>query len=265
MDKISLVYLCGGMSSRFGGQIKQFAKVGPNDETLIQVSLDQALKQPFHEIVFIVSSKTQVPFMELFGDSYKNVPIKYCKQEYDIFLRDRPWGTADAFSYLKKYINNSFIICNGDDLYGETTFKLCFERLLNEKCNIAMSYPLHTLLPETGKVNRGVFTVDFDNRIVGIDELLDISSDMLDETQLGLNASVNFMGLNKNVIDLVYDENVKFIDKYTGDRKIEHLLPLALNDLIQDNKMEMFCMTSPDKCIGVTKQEDVEYVRSMLK
>ena len=40
---IALVYMVAGMSSRFGGKIKQFAKVGPNDSTLIEYSLYQAL------------------------------------------------------------------------------------------------------------------------------------------------------------------------------------------------------------------------------
>ena len=42
---IALVYMVAGMSSRFGGKIKQFAKVGANGETLIEVSLKQALRE----------------------------------------------------------------------------------------------------------------------------------------------------------------------------------------------------------------------------
>ena len=52
--EIALVYMVAGLSSRFGGEIKQFAKVGPNNETLIEYSLNQALPAGFTKIVFIV-------------------------------------------------------------------------------------------------------------------------------------------------------------------------------------------------------------------
>jgi len=261
MSKISVVFLCGGMSSRFGGQIKQFAKIGKNDETLIEVSMNQALKCSFNEIVFIVSNKTEQPFKEKFGYSYKNIPIKYAKQEYNLEDRDRPWGTADAFSCLKNVVNNSFIICNGDDLYGENTFKICYDELVNNNRNTAMSFPLITLLPENGKVNRGVFYVDTNNEIKSINELLDISIDNVDKEIENIPASVNFMGLQKDVVDLVYEKNTEFKENHKNDRKIEHFLPIVLSDLINENKIRLYCVTSPDKCVGVTKIEDIEIVK----
>ena len=33
---VAIVYMVAGMSSRFGGRPKQLAKVGPNNETLIE-------------------------------------------------------------------------------------------------------------------------------------------------------------------------------------------------------------------------------------
>ena len=46
MEKeIAIVYPVAGLSSRFQGKIKQFAQVGPNNETLIEYSLNQALKE----------------------------------------------------------------------------------------------------------------------------------------------------------------------------------------------------------------------------
>ena len=38
-----LVYIAAGISSRFGGKPKLLSKIGPNDETLIEVSMTQAL------------------------------------------------------------------------------------------------------------------------------------------------------------------------------------------------------------------------------
>ena len=47
-----LVVIVVGMSSRFGGKPKQMAKVGPNDMTLIEYSVIQALNAKFSKIIF---------------------------------------------------------------------------------------------------------------------------------------------------------------------------------------------------------------------
>ena len=57
--KISLVFMVAWLSSRFGWKIKQFAKVWPNDSTLIEYSMDQALKSNFSEIIFIVKRQNK--------------------------------------------------------------------------------------------------------------------------------------------------------------------------------------------------------------
>jgi choline kinase len=56
------LYRVAGISSRFGGKIKQFVRVGPSGEILIEYSLNQALSAGFTKIVFIVGDKTEVPF-----------------------------------------------------------------------------------------------------------------------------------------------------------------------------------------------------------
>ena len=55
---ISIVFMVAGMSSRFGGNPKQMAKVGPNNETLIEFSVNQALRCNFNKLIFITNPKT---------------------------------------------------------------------------------------------------------------------------------------------------------------------------------------------------------------
>jgi len=45
----AIIYMVAGISSRFGGKIKQFAKI-TKTQTLIEYSLDQALKAGFNKI-----------------------------------------------------------------------------------------------------------------------------------------------------------------------------------------------------------------------
>ncbi len=89
MKEIAIVYMVAGMSSRFGGKIKQFARV-TDKETLIEYSLNQAINAGFNKIIFIVGKLTNLPFREKFGNSYKGIPIRYAEQDFDSACRDRP-------------------------------------------------------------------------------------------------------------------------------------------------------------------------------
>jgi len=74
---VAIVYMVAGMSSRFGGKPKQMAKVGPNNETLIEYSVNQALKQNFSKLIFITNAKTEHLFRKIFKDKYQNRNVLY--------------------------------------------------------------------------------------------------------------------------------------------------------------------------------------------
>ena len=78
-----VVFMVAGMSSRYGGSLKQLAKVGLNGETLIEVSVMQALAAPFTKIIFITNELTEHEFINIFGDEYKDIPVNYIRQEWD--------------------------------------------------------------------------------------------------------------------------------------------------------------------------------------
>ena len=53
-------------------------------------------------------------------------------QEFDRAERDKPWGTVDALCAASDIIQEPFIVCNGDDLYGTTTFAILIDFLKNK-------------------------------------------------------------------------------------------------------------------------------------
>ena len=69
MKNLTIVYMVAGMSQRFG-KTKQFGKVGPNNETLIEYSVNQALKTGFNKIIFIVRENTEESFRKIFRENY---------------------------------------------------------------------------------------------------------------------------------------------------------------------------------------------------
>lgn len=54
MKKTALVIMAAGLGSRFGGGIKQLAKLGPSGEIIMDYSIHDALEAGFDEIVFII-------------------------------------------------------------------------------------------------------------------------------------------------------------------------------------------------------------------
>ena len=57
---VAIVFMVAGLSSRFKSGPKQMAKIGPNNETLIEYSVNQSLKNgKFSKIYFITNYKTE--------------------------------------------------------------------------------------------------------------------------------------------------------------------------------------------------------------
>ena len=100
-----LVCLVAGLSSRFGGKPKQLEKVGPDNETLIEYFINQALNIDI-KIIFITNIKTENKFKTLFGTNYNGIPTYYAVQKYNTDIRNRPWGTLDAICSSSNQILN---------------------------------------------------------------------------------------------------------------------------------------------------------------
>ena len=264
---IAIVYLVGGISSRFGGKIKQFSKVGPEGETLIEYSLKQALSAGFSKIIFIVGNKTEKPFKEMFGNNYQGIPVYYALQKYDEEIRDKPWGTVEAVVAAKDFLDCSFVGCNGDDLYGEKAFKVLAEHLNNSKDEATVGYKLKEVLPQEGKTNRGIFNIDENNYIRYLKEVFDIEKSKLEEQGLKEDdlCSMNIFALHLKTIEMLKQILARFKQEHEGDRRAECLLPKEISRLIEGNKIKMKVYPVTERWFGITNPGDEEIVRKMLQ
>lgn len=258
-----VVFMVAGMSSRFGGNPKQMAIVGPNNETLIEYSVNQALTCEFNKIIFITNKKTENLFIDIFGKVYKNTPVVYIQQNYDENERSRPWGTTDALCSILENVDEPIILLNGDDIYGECTFKRGFELMNIKESNIIGGQKLYKTLPEKGKVNRGIIFTSEDD-VIGLKEMLGISKEENPEL-LNQFGNVNFIGLQVNILV----ELKKILDKFKclnrGNKKIECLLPDNLNELIVKDILKMKYFEIKYNVIGITNPGDEVIIRNILK
>ena len=266
MGELALVYMVAGMSSRFLGKIKQFAIIGDDGETLIERSLKQALPAGFTKIVFIVGNKTEIPFKEKFGNYYQEVSVYYAFQSYDSSTRDRPWGTTDALCSAQSFLDCPFVVCNGDDLYGENSFKILTEHLKKYQTCATLGFKLGISIPENGKVNRGIFQTE-GNFVVGLNENLGIEKAHLAEIGLTENSlcSMNIYALQPEALAGLSNILSEFKEKNKEDRKIEALLPNNISSLIQQGKIVVNIYPATDTWLGVTSPGDENIVREKLK
>jgi len=269
---IAIVYMVAGLSSRFGGKIKQFAKVGPKEETLIEYSLNQALSAGFNKIIFIVGEKTEQGFKEMFGNSYKEIAVYYAFQNYDKEKRDRPWGTADALCSAKDIIDCPFVVCNGDDIYGKKVFEIFIKHLKkqdseNKKTSATIGYKLGKVLSEDGSVNRGIFQIDSENNVKSIKEVFDITKENLSLKNLSENdlCSMNIFAFHPEVLSLLNDKLLEFKKEYAEDRRAECLLPNEISGLIEKEKKIIEIYSTDEKWLGITRPEDETKVKEILR
>jgi len=260
MKNIAVVFMVAGMSSRFGGKPKHLTKVGPNHETLIEISLDQALTAPFTQIVFIVSNESKKQLSKLFGFQYRHLPITYVLQTYKPSKRDRPWGTNDAVSQLVGHVDCPVVICNGDDLYGSETFQICVKKMIEHDENVTIGFKLKNVLPDQGKVNRGFYSTYCDgNGLKYIDlikEMLAIEKSTFNPKQLESLVSMNFIGLKYNTLGWLNEINTLFKMNHSNDRNIECFLPAAISELISQKKIQLALFPTNEKWYGITNPGD---------
>ena len=73
--------------------------------------------------------------------------------------------------------------------------------------------------------------------------------------------SMNMWGLTPAFMDTLYNGFVEFLKKIKpGDIKGEYLLPVMIDDLIQNGKAQVEVLETKDTWFGVTYQEDKEVV-----
>ena len=264
-ESIPLILLAAGLSKRFGGKLKQLARIGPDNETLIEYSLEQAARAGFKRIILIVGDKTESPLRELLGAEYKGMHIQYAKQEYDPQTRDAPWGTLDALCAGIKYANRPVVVCNSDDIYGESALRNARDFVETNNQNVAIGYKLEKVLPQTGSVNRGIFSLNEDY-IISIKEETGLTKESLSSRNLSQQTlcSMNLFGLTEEALQKLKYRLQDFKQKNTNSRVIECLLPEELGNLIKESQITMRILQTNEQWHGLTHPQDEEQVRREL-
>lgn len=293
MKKTALVIMAAGLGSRFGGGIKQLAKLGPSGEIIMDYSIHDAIEAGFDKIVFIIRKDIEKDFREIIGNRIEKVAkCEYAFQEIDKLPegysvpdgRTKPWGTAHALIQVRDLIDCPFAVINADDFYGKEGFKLIHDYLVNQMdedasaFDICMAgYIVGNTLSDNGTVNRGVCRMGENDYLKEINETYDIEK-RADGSLVGSDAngnevrvdgdaivSMNMFGLPEKFLDTLIENFPAWLDKNGKEMKSEYLLPQEISGLMQEGKATVRVLRDRDKWFGVTYAEDKEAVQKSLK
>lgn len=273
MNNVSLVIMAAGLGSRYKNGIKQLQKIGPNNETIMDYSINDAIEAGFNEVIFILRKDILEEFKEVIGNRIsEKIKTKYVFQELDNIKeeylnneRTKPWGTGHAILMLE-HMENPFVVINADDYYGKTGFKNIYNFLINQdnnSYNYCMSgFILKNTLSDNGGVSRGICKVK-DGYLEDIVETHDITK----ESDIDKNSvvSMNMWGFTPTILSELKIRFDKFLKENSKDLKKEFLLPSVVDELIKENTASVKVLETNDKWYGITFSEDLDSVKKAFE
>ncbi len=262
---LTAVFPAAGVASRFGGKIKGLVRVGVSDETLLEVSMGQCKEAGFNKFVIIVSDKTLEPLKDVFGDSFLDIPVKYCIQETPSY-RQKPFGTGHALLSAKELVNEPLLYLSSDEIYGLETLKSVADYLkTNEKGYCIPAYRLKNVLPEKGTVNRGMI-IEKEGSLDRIEEQFAISMEDIPSKYTGEEfISMSVCGLQPEILDFLEKDFDKFLEENKDNPNSEYLLVDGITNHAKESGINVVLIPTEDKPLSLTNPEDEEKMREQLR
>ena len=280
--KTTLIIMAAGIGSRFGGGIKQLAKMGPNGEIIMDYSIYDAKEAGFDKVVFIIRKDIEEEFKEVIGNRIQNyMDVEYVFQDINDLPegftcpegRTKPWGTGQAALAAKNVIKTPFIVINADDYYGKEGFKAVHEYLVNGGKSCMAGFMLKNTLSDNGGVTRGICKMDEQNNLTEVVETKNIvktaTGAEADGVVVDVNSlvSMNMWGLTPDFLDVLENGFKEFFEKEvpSNPQKAEYLIPIFIGELLEQGKMSVKVLKTNDTWYGMTYHEDVVAVKDSFK
>lgn len=284
--KPTLLILAAGMASRYGS-MKQTEGFGPNDETIMDYSIYDAIRAGFGKVVFIIREEFAANFKANFDKKLKGkIDVAYVNQSLQTYvaegqlpaMREKPWGTGHAVLCAQEEIKEPFAVINADDFYGQDAFVKAADFLIN-KCDentyVIIGYKLNNTLSDHGSVSRGVCEVDANNNLVSITERTKISKNQAGEIMFedgdakirlahDATVSMNFWGFHPNIFKLSTNLFTEFVAAQQENLKAEFFIPLIADEFIKEEGKTIKVIATSAQWFGVTYKEDAPAVKESL-
>ena len=275
MKDITLLVMAAGMGSRYGG-LKQLDSIGPNNETIIDYSVFDAIRAGFSKVVFIIRKEFEDEFKEKITNKYLGkIEVKFAFQDLNFLpegfscpeARVKPWGTGHAILTARDLINEPFVAINGDDFYGRQTFKVVADFYENESEIFSMvAFQLDKTLSDNGSVSRGLCTLKNGNltSVIETHDLKKTNNNIDSDRRIKLNGlepvSMNVWGFSPKIFEYLDHMFTDFLKKDGNKLDSEYLIPTVINNLIFSETENVHVLKSGENWFGITYVEDRSFV-----
>ena len=272
--KSSLVLMAAGLGSRFGGT-KQLVPVGKNGETLLDFTIQDALRVGMTDVVIIVRS-------EIVNDMKSHVERLHPEGlDFRFVLQDRygparakPWGTTHAVISASEAVEGPFILANADDYYGPSSIEVASEQLpnLDEQSAALITFELNKTLSSSGPVTRGV--CDVQNGL--LTEVIETEGLFYNESNNEIACvegnilkpdtpvSMNLWCFHPSILSSLQSLWEEFLEENSHSETAECLLPVCISTLMDRQDFQVSTVPSQEEWTGLTNPDDLELVRNKI-
>ena len=274
----ALLIMAGGVSSRMKRSLatsalddtikkqaqevhKSLIPLGANSHPLLYFLIKNAETAGYETIYLITSPENKAFYLRIEQwktlDIFSNITIRFAIQHIPD-SREKPLGTADAVQQaLEQYpelMNTTFTVCNGDNLYSSTVFKLL--RTSRETPHALISYARSGLAFSDERISKfAVMDIDahgFLKNIIEKPDPLEVEryKDYTDEIRVSMN---------------IFSFNGKLLYPYLKNCPIhpernEKELPEALRILNHSELKQTICLPVKEHLPDLTSAEDIKKI-----
>ena len=286
----TLVVLAAGIGSRFAGGIKQLQPVGPGGEAIMDFSIYDAMEAGFNRVIFIIRHDLQDLFDEIIGNRIRRVcgergveVLCAYQEKTDLpggFVcpegRAKPWGTGHALLSCKGMLNGPFAVINADDYYGKDAYQKAIGFLNSLDADSRGTYGLigfdvENTLSENGGVTRGLCKEDSSSWLLEIKETKNLvktptgagyqTENGMVDVALGTAVSMNMWGFTPDVMDILEERFIRFLNTELNAPKSEFLIPTEVGGMLEEGTAKVKVIHTNSQWFGMTFVEDMPGVR----
>lgn len=282
-----LLVLAAGLGSRYGG-FKQLDSFGPEGETIMDYSINDAIDAGFSKIVLVINRQIEKEINETIVNKYRDrIKINCISQDLDLLPegfplpkdRKKPWGTAHAIYVAKDQMQQPFAVINADDFYGRSAFfeiKKALTQLSRSDHRYCMvGYKLKNTLSKFGGVSRGWCALDgelltsiaetegierkIDGQIIGS---INGKRHTMDQEEV---VSMNFWGFTPSVFEVLETRFKFFLKHQLSENRNEFYITDVIDYLLKEKLGSVSVIKTDEKWFGVTYKEDREEVKAGIR
>lgn len=274
----ALVVLAAGLARRYG-RLKQLEPVGPDGEALLDLTIRDAARIGFEDVIVVVRKESMDAFLSHFDAHPPAVPVRLVIQERDGREagpdgRWRPWGTGHALLAAAPHLDGAFGVANADDYYGLESLEQLFRWMLEGGSDgLLVAFPLENTLSPHGGVSRAILVVE-NGWLKGVREHEEIrregavivGNDGTTDVRLagGAPVSMNLWGLQASFLPTLRGAFEAFRSEHAADTAAEFRLPDLVEALIAEDRLGVRVVETGARWAGLTFEADTAAVRDWL-